>query len=34
MSNTDFLVYFWAPVATLVFRAYVVIRKSVFHARR
>jgi len=30
MSNTDFLVYFWAPVATLVFRAYVVIRKTLF----
>jgi hypothetical protein len=33
MSNTDFLVYFWAPVATLVFRAYVVIRRTLFRAR-
>ena len=33
MSNTDFLVYFWAPVATLAFRAYVVIRKTLFRAR-
>ena len=33
MSNTDFLVYFWAPAATLVFRAYVIIRKTLFRAR-
>ena len=33
MNNTDFLVYFWAPVATLVFRAYVVIRRTLFRAR-
>ncbi len=32
MSNTDFLVYFWAPVATLVFRVFVFIRKRVFRA--
>ena len=33
MSNTDFLVYFWAPVAALVFRAFVFIRKRVFRVR-
>jgi hypothetical protein len=34
MSNTDFLVYFWAPVATLIFRAWVFLRKTIFSVKR
>src|SRR5271157_1762958 len=34
MSNTDFLVYFWAPVATLIFRAWIFLRKKIFSVKR